>query len=105
MLKRKSVRDLEPLLVEVLRDGKLIYELPSIQQIREQRDQDISRLEAGIRRLLNPHIYHVSLSRRLAELKRELIKRFDQKGGQNILAMGKRNEENKIPVGSARNKT
>jgi nicotinate phosphoribosyltransferase len=31
-------------------------------------------LDPGVKRLINPHIYHVSLTRRLWDLKQELIK-------------------------------
>jgi nicotinate phosphoribosyltransferase len=33
----------------------------------------VERLDAGVRRLVNPHIYHVSLTERLWQLKQELI--------------------------------
>ena len=63
----------EPLLVDVLQDGKPVYDLPSIEQMREQRMSDVDRLDTGVRRLINPHIYHVSLSQKLWDLKQSLI--------------------------------
>ena len=33
----------------------------------------MARLDPGVRRLVNPHIYHVSLSQRLWDLKQTLI--------------------------------
>jgi nicotinate phosphoribosyltransferase len=63
----------EPLLVEVLRGGKLVYDLPPLEAIRQQRVADMEALDPGIRRLVNPHIYHVSLSEKLWGLKQELI--------------------------------
>ena len=65
--------EIEPLLVEVLREGKLVDELPSIEAIRQRREADMNRLDPGVRRLTNPHIYHVSLTQRLWELKHSLI--------------------------------
>jgi nicotinate phosphoribosyltransferase len=65
--------ELEPLLVDVLRAGKLIYELPTIEAMRAQRRADIARLDPGVTRLLNPHIYHVSLTPQLWDLKQALI--------------------------------
>lgn len=38
-----------------------------------RRLADLERLDPGVRRLVNPHVYHVSLSTRLARLKQELI--------------------------------
>ncbi len=73
VLEQKDISEIEPLLVEVLHEGKLVYELPSIQQMREWRQADVARLDAGVKRLVNPHIYHVSLSERLWTLKQELI--------------------------------
>jgi nicotinate phosphoribosyltransferase len=63
----------EPLLVDIFRQGKLVYDLPSIDQIRQQRVADVLALDPGIRRLVNPHIYHVSLSEQLWDLKQRLI--------------------------------
>jgi nicotinate phosphoribosyltransferase len=63
----------EPLLVEVLRAGKLVCELPTLEQMRQQRISDVTALDPGIRRLVNPHIYHVSLSQPMWDLKQRLI--------------------------------
>ncbi|MFP4160066.1 MAG: nicotinate phosphoribosyltransferase [Desulfobacterales bacterium] len=65
---------IEPLLTDVVRDGKLVHETPSIGDIREKRDRDLDRLDPGVKRLVNPHIYHVSLTPELWDLKRSLIK-------------------------------
>jgi nicotinate phosphoribosyltransferase len=68
-----SVTEVEPLLVDILREGELVAELPSIDGLRERRDADVDRLDPGVRRLMNPHIYHVSLSENLWNMKQELI--------------------------------
>jgi nicotinate phosphoribosyltransferase len=87
-LDRASVSEGEALLVEVLRDGRLVYALPSIDQIRARRQADLERLDPGVRRLVNPHIYHVSLSERLWSLKQDLIAkaRDGQPGRQRAAA-------------------
>lgn len=72
-LSRSDISSVEPLHVEVLREGQLVYDLPTIDDMRRVRDTDLECLDAGVRRLLNPHVYHVSLSPRLYELKQELI--------------------------------
>ncbi len=72
-LPRKSVTEVEALLIDILRDGKLVAELPPIEDLRARRDADVQRLDPGVRRLMNPHIYHVSLSERLWKKKQELI--------------------------------
>jgi nicotinate phosphoribosyltransferase len=73
VLDRSQFTEVEPLLVEVLNEGKLAYDLPSIEDMRKLRRSDIERLDAGVKRIMNPHIYHVSLTERLWNLKQELI--------------------------------
>jgi nicotinate phosphoribosyltransferase len=70
---RQEIDEIEPLLVHVLDGGTLVYDLPSIEEMRERRRADIERLDPGVKRLINPHIYHVSLTQRLWELKQALI--------------------------------
>ncbi|MCC7128966.1 MAG: nicotinate phosphoribosyltransferase [Anaerolineae bacterium] len=72
-LNRSEISEIEPLLVEVLREGQLVYDLPDLEQIRLTRNLDIERLDPGVKRIMNPHIYHVSLSNKLLSLKQTLI--------------------------------
>jgi nicotinate phosphoribosyltransferase len=72
-LGQSEISNIEPLLEEILRDGKLVYELPSIEQMRERRQSDLEKLDPGVRRIMNPHIYHVSVTKRLWDLKQQLI--------------------------------
>lgn len=73
VLDRAGLSELEPLLVTVLDAGQQIYDCPPLEAIREQREADLNRLDPGVKRIINPHIYHVSLSERLWTLKQELI--------------------------------
>jgi len=68
-----EVSEVEPLLLDVLREGKLVCDLPDIEEIREQRMADVKRLDPGVRRLVNPHVYHISITEQLWNLKRDLI--------------------------------
>jgi len=72
-LMQDEVSEVELLLVNILVDGKLKYQFPSIDDMREVRNRDINRLDAGVRRIMYPHIYHVSLTPKLWELKQQLI--------------------------------
>lgn len=74
VLDQSEVSEIEPLLADILQAGRRVYESPSIEEIRGFRRSDIERLDAGIRRLMNPHIYHVSISQRLCEMKKALIR-------------------------------
>lgn len=73
-LARDEISEIEPLLEAVLVEGRLAAELPDLETLRARRAADVARLDAGVRRLVTPHIYHVSLSQRLWELKQTLIK-------------------------------
>ena len=73
LLERASLSAVEPLLVDVLRQGSLVSRLPSIEEMRVVRQADLDRLDPGVKRLVNPHAYHVSLTRALSELKHSLI--------------------------------
>lgn len=70
---RDSFGDAEPLLVDVLTNGKRCGNVPSLEDMRSLRIHDMKKLDAGVKRLVNPHIYHVSLSERLWRLKRQMI--------------------------------
>jgi nicotinate phosphoribosyltransferase len=72
-LTREEITEIEPLQVDVLVEGKLVYDPPHLEVLRRQRQADVARLDPGVLRLVNPHVYHVSLTQRLWELKQELI--------------------------------
>ncbi|MFO8036269.1 MAG: nicotinate phosphoribosyltransferase [Anaerolineales bacterium] len=73
----EDMQEIEPLLEEVWADGKIAVDLPPLEQLRERREEDLSKLDPGVCRLMNPHIYHVSLTERLWNLKRKLIEEMD----------------------------
>jgi nicotinate phosphoribosyltransferase len=73
-LRASELSQIEPLLVEVLRGGERVASLPTFDEMRAARQRDIERLDSGVRRLINPHTYHVSLSSKLWDLKQDLIK-------------------------------
>jgi nicotinate phosphoribosyltransferase len=68
------VTAVEPLHQTILQDGQLIYDLPDLPALRARRQTDLDKLDAGVKRLINPHIYHVSLSPDLWQLKQTLIR-------------------------------
>ncbi|HEX2916279.1 MAG TPA: nicotinate phosphoribosyltransferase [Chloroflexia bacterium] len=75
LIDRGEIEAIEPLLVEIMREGNIVYDLPSLEEIRAQRERDLERLDEGVKRLVNPHIYHVSLTPTLWQLKEELIEK------------------------------
>ncbi len=70
---KKEISSYESLLVQVTDQGHCCYAWPQIEEIRKRRQQDLEKLDEGVKRLINPHLYHVSLSEKLADLKKELI--------------------------------
>ena len=78
-LDRSEISEIEPLLVEVLREGRLVCDQPDLEQIRVTRNADIERLDPGVKRIMNPHIYHVSLSSKLWDVKQKLIEEARKK--------------------------
>ncbi|MBV9790441.1 MAG: nicotinate phosphoribosyltransferase [Chloroflexi bacterium] len=64
---------LEQIHREIVRDGRVVYDWPTLEEMRQLRREDVARLDPGVRRLIHPHIYHVSLTESLWNLKYELI--------------------------------
>ncbi len=44
-----------------------------VAEARKRRVADLERLDLGVKRLVNPHVYHVSITKRLADLKAQLV--------------------------------
>jgi nicotinate phosphoribosyltransferase len=44
-----------------------------VAQAKKRRVADLERLDPGVKRLVNPHVYHVSITRPLAEMKAQSI--------------------------------
>jgi nicotinate phosphoribosyltransferase len=61
------------LLIPIFQNGELVYESPPIHKIREQAAEDLGRFPAGVKRLLNPHLYPVGLELGLHDLKVRLV--------------------------------
>ena len=78
VLKIDEISAAESLLIPVLAQGRVLYEFPGIEEIRKFRDDDIRRLDPGVMRLINPHIYHVSLTQRLWTTKQDLLRELQQ---------------------------
>lgn len=66
----------EPLMVPIFKAGKLIYEKPSIKEIRDYSQKSLKSLWPEVLRLENPHEYYVDLSQDLWDLKQSLINKY-----------------------------
>ena len=65
--------EIEPLLVDGAEQGQVVGALPTWRRSAAVRRADVERLDPGVQRLVNPHIYHVSLTEKLWALKQELM--------------------------------
>lgn len=65
----------EELMVKVFESGKLIYKLPSINEIRKNTKASLSKIWDEYKRDINPHIYKVDLSKELFDIKMKLLNR------------------------------
>jgi nicotinate phosphoribosyltransferase len=66
---------IEPLLETVFADGEVTTPEPDLEELRARRRRDLERLDVGVKRVLRPHLYHVSLSAALAELRDATVRR------------------------------
>ncbi len=73
VLHRSEVSGAESLLEPVFVAGTRQDGSPDLEELRKRRGDDLERLDPGVRRLVNPHIYHVSLTRTLKDLQTDLV--------------------------------
>jgi nicotinate phosphoribosyltransferase len=66
------------LLEPIFRQGKCIYQQPSLQDIRQHTQQELKNFNVGIKRFLNPHLYVVGMEKKINDLKITLIKQNRQ---------------------------
>jgi nicotinate phosphoribosyltransferase len=68
-----DIASAEELLVPAYDDGRRLEGSPDLDALRAWRTADLARLDPGVRRLVNPHVYHVSLTAKVKELQRGLV--------------------------------
>ena len=73
--KRKVLEDYTAteLLVPIFKNGKQVYELPCIEEIRNHCAEEIEGMWEEVRRFTNPHNYYVDLSEKLWQIKHDMI--------------------------------
>ena len=73
--KRKKVEDysVKELQVPVFKNGKCVYNSPSIEEIKRYCAEQIDTLWSSLLRFENPHKYHVDLSQKLWDIKHKLL--------------------------------
>ena len=73
--KRKTMENFkaQELLVPIFEKGKLVYELPALDEIRRRCAYEVSTLWPEVKRFDFPHQYYVDLSEKLMSLKDEML--------------------------------
>ena len=77
----KTVRNFEavPLLVEIFKEGELVYQLPTLSEIQEYARKNYEQLWDEYKRVLNPQHYPVDLAKDIWQDKMDLIEEMRNK--------------------------
>ena len=70
--------EMRPLLVPIFLGGKLVYNCPSVEEIKAHCKKEQESLWEECRRLTNPHAVHVDLSDKLYEMKKQLLTQYSR---------------------------
>ncbi len=73
--KRKTLEDYEvvELLKPIFINGELVYDLPTIEEIRSYCAEQVESLWDEVKRFENPHNYYVDLTQKLWDIKQQLL--------------------------------
>ena len=63
------------MLVKIFENGKCVYKLPELSEIKEYAVKEKDSMWVETKRLINPHEYYVDLSDKLWNLKQELLRK------------------------------
>ena len=67
---------IDPLLSLKMKSGKILYDLPDLKSIQQTMKNNLKHLDDTFKRIINPHVYKISLSRSLKELKFRMIEEY-----------------------------
>lgn len=68
--------EIRPLQIDVIKNGKLVYDLPSLKEIKAYAKVELESFWDEYKRLDRPHLYKVDLSDDLYELKASLLEKY-----------------------------
>ncbi|MEG1608269.1 MAG: nicotinate phosphoribosyltransferase [Clostridia bacterium] len=73
--KRKTITNFytKDIVQDIIIGGKLVYKLPTVSEIAQYHKQCNNEFWNEYKRMLNPHMYKVDLSKKLFDLKQQLI--------------------------------
>ncbi len=76
--KKKTVSGFyaKPLMVQIFKAGKLVYEKPDIETLRGYCKAQMETIWDEVKRFENPHKYYVDLSKKLWDIKQKMLDEF-----------------------------
>lgn len=76
--KKKKIKDfyVKKLMVQIFDKGNLVYDCPTVNEIKKVVDAETEKLWHEVLRFENPHNYYVDLSTKLWSLKHNLINKY-----------------------------
>jgi len=72
----KASGRVEPLLKRVMREGRIEGALPTLSDIQERATSALRHLDPTYRRIINPHIYRVSITDQVKDTKASMLKEY-----------------------------
>jgi len=81
----KPSGEIRPMLSKVMEAGRAAVELPALSECRVRCASELARFDSTYRRLLNPHVYKVSITASVRDLKASFLERY-RSGGSALKA-------------------
>ncbi|MDY6968069.1 MAG: nicotinate phosphoribosyltransferase [Spirochaetota bacterium] len=73
----KEYERIAALLSLKMKQGQIVNELPGLREIQENTKRNLSSLDETYKRIINPHVYKVSLTEKLKDMKFDMIEAFE----------------------------
>ncbi len=73
IMRKNNYALLKPMLVKQMENGKRIKSEPKLKELQDRVKENLSHFDKSYKRQINPHIYKVSLTGKLKDLKAELV--------------------------------
>lgn len=72
--------EIKDLLIPIFINGKLVYDVPDLEQIREYSKQEFDKIWDEVLRFEFPQVYYVDLSRKLKDMKLSMLEEITHEG-------------------------
>ncbi len=79
--KRKTITDFvaEELQVPIFKNGKCVYNSPTLDEIKRYSKESIAKIWDEVKRFENPHTYYVDMSKKLWDIRYNLLSDYNSK--------------------------